>query len=137
MIPQFWFGLKPFNSKIPLLIPQPHQTSPVAPLEKGLWGGSCYGTVNAFVYSMLSCPTRLASCRGFRPLSVLYCPIREISVKRRGTRVKRFFVSEARRAELENLTEYRQSGTPGDFSGASFWYFLREKVLTVLGAELR
>jgi hypothetical protein len=45
--------------------------------------------------------------------------------------VKRFFVSEARRAELENLTEDRQSGTPGDFSGASFWYFLREKVLRV------
>jgi hypothetical protein len=45
--------------------------------------------------------------------------------------VKRFFVSEARRAELENLTEYRQSGAPGDFSGASFWYFLREKVLRV------
>jgi hypothetical protein len=45
--------------------------------------------------------------------------------------VKRFFVSEAQRAELENLTEARQSGTPGDFSGASFWYFLREKVLRV------
>jgi hypothetical protein len=38
----------------------------------------------------------------------LYCPIREISVERGGTRVKRFFVSEAHRAELENLTEYRQ-----------------------------
>jgi hypothetical protein len=45
--------------------------------------------------------------------------------------VKRFFVSEARRAELENLTEARQSGAPGDFSGASFWYFLRGKVLRV------
>jgi hypothetical protein len=43
--------------------------------------------------------------------------------------VKRFFVSEAHGAELKNLTEYRQSGTPGDFPGASFWYFLREKVL--------
>jgi hypothetical protein len=61
----------------------------------------------------------------------LYGPIRNISVERRGTRVKRFFVSEARRAELENLTEARQSGAPGDFSGASFWYFLREKVLRV------
>jgi hypothetical protein len=47
-------------------------------------------------------------------------PIREISVQRGGARVKRFFVSEAQRAELENLTEYRQSGTPGDFSGAGF-----------------
>jgi hypothetical protein len=34
--------------------------------------------------------------------------------------VKRFFVSEAQRAELKNLTEYRQSGTPGDFTGAVF-----------------
>jgi hypothetical protein len=59
----------------------------------------------------------------------LYCPIREISVERGGTRVKRFFVSEAAKAELENLTEDRRSGTPGDFPGASFWYFLREKVL--------
>jgi hypothetical protein len=59
----------------------------------------------------------------------VFCPIREISVQRRGTRVKRFFVSEAQGAELENLTESRQSGAPGDFSGASFWYFLREKVL--------
>jgi hypothetical protein len=58
----------------------------------------------------------------------VYCPIRGISVERVGTRVKRFFVSEAQRAELKNLNEYRQSGTPGDFSGASFWYFLREKV---------
>jgi hypothetical protein len=58
-----------------------------------------------------------------------YCPIREISVERGGTRVKRFFVSEARRAELKNLTEERRSETPGDCSGASFWYFLREKVL--------
>jgi hypothetical protein len=49
-----------------------------------------------------------------------YCPIREISVERGGTRVKRFFVSEAQRAELKNLTEYRGSGTPGDFSGAVF-----------------
>jgi hypothetical protein len=61
----------------------------------------------------------------------LYGPIREISVERRGTRVKRFFVSEADKAELKNLTEARQSVTPGDFSGASFWYFLREKVLRV------
>jgi hypothetical protein len=61
----------------------------------------------------------------------LYCPIREISVQRGGTRVKRFFVSEAQGAELENLTEARQSGAPGDLSGASFWYFLREKVLRV------
>jgi hypothetical protein len=30
---------------------------------------------------------------------------------------------------LKNLTEYRESETPGDFSGESFWYFLREKVL--------
>jgi hypothetical protein len=67
----------------------------------------------------------------------LYCPIREISVQRRGTRVKRFFVSEAQGAELENLTESRQSGTPGDFAGASFWYFLREKVLRVSGAKSR
>jgi hypothetical protein len=44
-------------------------------------------------------------------------------------RVKRFFVSEAQGAELKNLTEYRESGTPGDFAGGSFWYFLREKVL--------
>jgi hypothetical protein len=58
-----------------------------------------------------------------------YCPIREISVERQDTRVKRFFVSEAQRAELKNLTEYRRSGTPGDCPGASFWYFLREKVL--------
>ena len=61
-------------------------------------------------------------------LVFMYCPIREISVERGGTKVKRFFVSEARRDELGNLTEYRQSGTPGDCSGASFWYFLREKV---------
>jgi hypothetical protein len=45
----------------------------------------------------------------------LYCPIREISVERRGARVKRFFVFEVVAAELENLTEARQSGTPGDF----------------------
>jgi hypothetical protein len=64
-----------------------------------------------------------------------YCPIRKISVERQGTRVKRFFVSEARRAELENLTECRRSGTPGDLTGAGFWYFLREKVLLVLGAK--
>jgi hypothetical protein len=44
-----------------------------------------------------------------------YCPIRKISVERRGTRVKRFFVSEARRAELKNLTESRWSETPGDW----------------------
>jgi hypothetical protein len=50
----------------------------------------------------------------------MYCPIREISVERRGTRVKRFFVSEAQRAELKNLTEERQSGTPGDWTGAVF-----------------
>ena len=62
-------------------------------------------------------------------LVFMYCPIREISVERGGTKVKRFFVFEARRDELGNLTEYRQSGTPGDCSGASFWYFLREKVL--------
>jgi hypothetical protein len=61
-----------------------------------------------------------------------YCPIRKISVERRGTRVKRFFVSEAQRAELENLSEYRRSGATGDIPGASFWYFLREKVLRVL-----
>ena len=57
-----------------------------------------------------------------------YCPIGKISVKRRGPRVKRFFVSEAHRAELKNLTEERWSETPGDLPGASFWYFLREKV---------
>jgi hypothetical protein len=45
-----------------------------------------------------------------------YCPIRKISVERRGSRVKRFFVSEAWSAELKNLTEYRRSGTPGDFA---------------------
>jgi hypothetical protein len=66
--------------------------------------------------------------RGIRDLAFPYCPIRGISVERRGTRVKRFFVSEAHRAELENLTEERWSGTPGDCTGASFWYFLREKV---------
>jgi hypothetical protein len=60
-----------------------------------------------------------------------YCPIREISVERQGTRVKRFFVSEDVSSELENLTESRQSTTPGDFPGASFWYFLRKKVLRV------
>jgi hypothetical protein len=60
-----------------------------------------------------------------------YCPIREISVERQGTRVKKFNVSEPRyfSGELLNFSEYRQSGTPGDFTGASFWYFLREKVL--------
>ena len=48
-------------------------------------------------------------------------------------RMKRFFVSEAQRAELNNLTEYRRSGMPGDLTGESFWYFLREKVLRDLG----
>jgi hypothetical protein len=57
----------------------------------------------------------------------LYCPIRKISVERRGPRVKRFFVSEAQRAELENLTEDRQSGTPGDFSGAGFLVLFYDK----------
>jgi hypothetical protein len=56
-----------------------------------------------------------------------YCPIRKISVERQGTRGKRFFVSEARKDELKNLTEYRGSGTPEDFPGASFWYFWRNK----------
>ena len=67
----------------------------------------------------------------------MYCPIRKISVERGGSRVKRFFVFEANRAELKNLTEARQSGTPGDCPGASFWYFLREKVLMALGAQPR
>jgi hypothetical protein len=69
----------------------------------------------------------------------MYCPIREISVERGGTRVKKFNVFEPRyfRGELLNFRESRQSGTPGDFTGASFWYFLREKVLRVLGAEPR
>jgi hypothetical protein len=49
-----------------------------------------------------------------------YCPIRKISVERQGTRVKRFFVSEDISSELKNLTEYRKSGTPGDFPGAVF-----------------
>jgi hypothetical protein len=58
------------------------------------------------------------------------CPIREISVERRGTRVKRFFVSEDVSSELKNLTEYRQSGTPGDFTGAVFLVlFYTKKVL--------
>jgi hypothetical protein len=62
----------------------------------------------------------------------LYCPIREISVERGGTRVKRFFVSEAHGDELKNLTEYRQSGTPGDFEGAVFLVlFYAKKVLGV------
>ena len=38
-------------------------------------------------------------------------------------------------SELLNLTEYRRSGTPGDWTGASFWYFLREKVLLALGVR--
>jgi hypothetical protein len=50
----------------------------------------------------------------------MFCPIREISEERGGTRVKRFFVSEAYRAELKNITEYRKSGTPGDLTGAGF-----------------
>jgi hypothetical protein len=66
-----------------------------------------------------------------------YCPIRKISVERGGARVKRFNVSEDISSELLNLTEYRQSGTPGDFTGASFWYFLREKVHMALGAQPR
>jgi hypothetical protein len=66
----------------------------------------------------------------------LYCPIRKISVKRRGTRVKRFFVSEAQGAELENLTEYRQSVTPGDFAGAVFLVlFYAKKVLRGIRGE--
>jgi hypothetical protein len=121
----------------PSLIPHPHHTSPLPLWKRGLWGGSCYGTGNVDDYSMSSSHISIADGRGFRPLCipssvVPYCPIRKISVKRRGPRVKRFFVSEAQRAELENLTEERGSGTPGDFSGASFWYFLREKVLRVV-----
>jgi hypothetical protein len=67
----------------------------------------------------------------------LYCPIRKISVERGGARVKKFNVFEPRyfRGELLNFTEERRSGTPGDFTGASFWYFLREKVLLALGAK--
>ena len=64
-----------------------------------------------------------------------YCTIRKISVERRGRRIKRFFVSEAQGAELENLTKYRGSETPGDFLGASFWYFLREKVRRSFGGK--
>jgi hypothetical protein len=41
--------------------------------------------------------------------------------------VKRFFVSEDVSSELKNLTEYRRSGTPGDFPGAVFWYFFAPK----------
>jgi hypothetical protein len=67
----------------------------------------------------------------------LYGPIRKISVERRRVNVKRFFVSEAAKAELENLTKDRQSVAPGDLSGAGFWYFLPEKVLMVFGAEPR
>jgi hypothetical protein len=59
----------------------------------------------------------------------MYCPIREISVERRGTRVKKFNVFEDVSSELLNFTEERTSGTHGDFPGASFWYFLRKKVL--------
>jgi hypothetical protein len=59
-------------------------------------------------------------------ISVSVLPIREISVERRGARVKRFFVSEAQRAELNNLTEYRGSVTPGDYPRGSFFgTFLR------------
>jgi hypothetical protein len=52
----------------------------------------------------------------------MFGPIREISVERRGTRVKKFNVFEPRcfRGELLNFTEYRRSGTPGDFEGAGF-----------------
>jgi hypothetical protein len=58
-------------------------------------------------------------------------------VERGGARVKRFFVSEPRyfRGELKNLTEYRGSVTPGDLTGESFWYFLREKVLRGIRGE--
>jgi hypothetical protein len=85
------------------LIPHPHHThhtSPVAPLEKGLWGGSCYGSVNAGASSISTSGVSLANWRGHWPLSV-FGPIREISVQRRGARVKRFFVSEAQGAELK------------------------------------
>jgi hypothetical protein len=59
-----------------------------------------------------------------------YCPIRKISVERRGTRVKKFIVFEAQRAELKNITEYRRSGMPGDFPGAGFLVlFYAKKVL--------
>jgi hypothetical protein len=75
--------------------------------------------------------------------------------------VKRFFVSEAQGAELKNLSEYLRSGTPGDWmrlsnarsfyiknyvlacrshviiSGASFWYFLREKALRDFMGQFR
>jgi hypothetical protein len=45
-------------------------------------------------------------------------------------RVKRFFVSEDVSSELKNLTEARQSGTPGDCSGAVFLVlFYAKKVL--------
>jgi hypothetical protein len=49
-----------------------------------------------------------------------YCPIREISVERGGMRVKKFNVFEDVSSELLNSTEYRQSGTPGDLTGAVF-----------------
>jgi hypothetical protein len=66
----------------------------------------------------------------------LFGPIRKISVQRRGTRVKRFFVSEAQGAELKNLTESRQSGTPGDFAGAVFLVlFYAKKVLRGIRGE--
>jgi hypothetical protein len=76
---------------------------------------------------------------GFGPLNVfLSGPIRKISVEREGTRVKRFFVSEAQRAELENLTEYRRSGTPGDFPGAVFLVlFYAKKVLREFMGQYR
>jgi hypothetical protein len=68
----------------------------------------------------------------------LFGPIREISVQRRGTRVKRFFVSEARMAELENLTEYRRIkriinvikkiiNPVGHGGGAPFWIVARPR----------
>jgi hypothetical protein len=62
----------------------------------------------------------------------MFGPIREISVELRGTRVKKFNVFEPRyfRGELLNFTEYRQSGTPGDFTGAVFLVlFYTKKVL--------